>query len=115
MTNAYSIFFYPLLSSYSFAIPYSNVIVLLFSSFSCQAAIIFVKIGYLAYIIESLGQTVSCGSLFLILQFKEFLYSWISISDCMIGSIFYLTTGLHGTHVLVGLIMFIVQLFVMID
>jgi hypothetical protein len=33
---------------------------------------------------------------------KEFLYSYFSLSDVMIGSIFYFTTGLHGFHVLFG-------------
>lgn len=96
----------PLLSSFCFAIPYTNVIVLLFSSLPIQATIIFYKVGLFYSCIEQLGQTVSCGTVFLVLQLKEFFYSFHSITDCMIGSIFYFTTGLHGFHVLAGLFYF---------
>ena len=47
-------------------------------------------------------QCILCGIIFIILQCKEFLYSYFSISDCMIGCIFYFTTGLHGIHVIIG-------------
>jgi heme/copper-type cytochrome/quinol oxidase subunit 3 len=40
--------------------------------------------------------------LFLQLQTQEFLYAFFSLSDAIVGSIFYLTTGLHGLHVLLG-------------
>jgi len=107
ISNAFSVFFfYPLLSSYSFAIPYSNLMILLFSSLPIQAAQVFVKLGFLSSTIEEVSQSISCGIVFLCLQWKEFLYSWISLSDCMIGSVFYFTTGLHGLHVFLGLIVF---------
>ena len=97
---AWCLFFcFPLLSSNSFAIPYSNVILLFFSSLPIQSASIFYKIGLFNLSIEQLSQTISCGIIFLILQIKEFLYSFLNISDSMIGSIFYFTTGLHGVHV----------------
>ena len=44
--------------------------------------------------------------MFLVLQIKEFFYSYLSITDCIIGSIFYFTTGLHGMHVIFGLLYF---------
>ena len=93
---------YPLLSNYSFSIPFSNLLILIFSSIPIQAAQIFLKIGFFILTMEGLGQSISCGLLFLILQCKEFLYSYFSLSDSMIGSIFYFTTGLHGIHVLFG-------------
>ena len=34
------------------------------------------------------------------------MFSFHSLTDCMIGSIFYFTTGLHGMHVLMGLVYF---------
>ncbi len=106
--NVFSCFYaLPLLCSFCFAIPYSNVIVLLFSSLPIQATIIFYKVGLFFCIIEQLGQTVSCGTVFLVLQLKEFFYSFHSITDCMIGSIFYFSTGLHGAHVLFGLFYFV--------
>jgi len=74
----------------------------LFSGVPIQASQLFLKIGFLINTIEGVGQCLSCGSLFIILQLKEFLYSYFSLSDVMIGSIFYFTTGLHGFHVLFG-------------
>ena len=84
----------------------SNVILLLFSSLPIQSASIFYKIGFLSSSVEQLTQCISCGMLFLILQIKEFLYAFMSLSDSMIGSIFYFTTGLHGAHVFMGLLSF---------
>jgi len=110
--NAFSLFFcFPLLSSYSFAIPYSNLCILLFSSLPIQSASIFYKVGLFIGYIEQLGQTISCGIVFLVLQIKEFFYSYLSISDCIIGSIFYFTTGLHGLHVIIGVKWYFLMLF----
>jgi heme/copper-type cytochrome/quinol oxidase subunit 3 len=114
VSNGYGVFFsYPLLSSYSFAIPYSNVIILLFSSLPIQSSMIFYKVGLFMGCIEQLGQTISCGMMFLVLQIKEFFYSYLSVSDCMVGSIFYFTTGLHGLHVFIGLLCFYCIMFLM--
>ena len=56
--------------------------------------------------IEQSGQTISRGPVFLVLQIKEFLYSYLSIPDRMIGSLFYSTTGLHGAHATLGMLHF---------
>ena len=56
--------------------------------------------------IEQPGQTIPCGIVSLVLQIKEFPYSYLPIPDCMIGSIFYPTTGLHGAHASLGLLHF---------
>jgi heme/copper-type cytochrome/quinol oxidase subunit 3 len=99
----FSMFFsFPLLSSYSFAIPFSNLLILLFSSLPIQAAQLFYKVGMLTQVIDGIGQSVCCGLLFILLQCKEFANSYFSLSDCMIGCIFYFTTGLHGIHVIAG-------------
>jgi len=103
ISPGFSLFFsYPLLSSYSFTIPISNLLILVFSTVPIQAVQLFIKIGFLILSIEALAQSICCGFLFIILQCSEFLYSYFSLSDCIIGCIFYLTTGLHGIHVLFG-------------
>ena len=91
-----------LLNLFNLLWTFSNLLILLFSGVPIQAAQIFLKIGFLINTIEGLGQCLCCGWLFIILQLKEFLYSYFSLSDVMIGSIFYFTTGLHGFHVLFG-------------
>lgn len=112
ISPGFSLFFsYPLLSSCSFAIPISNFFILIFSSVPIQSTQIFVKIGFFILTMEGLGQSVCCAFLFIILQCKEFLYSYFSLSDSMIGCIFYFTTGLHGIHVLFGCFFFFILIF----
>ena len=105
------LFYFPLLSCYSFSIPYPNLLILLFSSLPIQCSQISIKIGFLNHSTEGLGQLLSLSSVFIILQCKEFLYSYFSLSDCLIGSIYYFTTGLHGFHVLIGSFLFFIILF----
>jgi len=83
---------------------------LLFSSLPLQSAQILAKIGFLNNTIESLAQSLAAGVLFIVLQLKEFLFSYFSLSDCLVGSVFYFTTGLHGFHVLVGTFLFFLLL-----
>jgi len=86
-----------------FAIPFSNLLILLYSSFSIQSSLIFMKFGFLLNTVEGLSQTIGIGILFVVLQFKEFLFSIYTYSTSFLGSILYFTTGLHALHVQVGL------------
>lgn len=117
LSNSFSLFFsFPLLSCYSFSIPFSNLCILLFSSLPLQSAQIFIKIGFLSNAVESIAQALSCGILFVMLQLKEFLYSFFSLSDCLAGSIFYFTTGLHGIHVIIGsFLFFLILAYLLLD
>ena len=105
------LFYFPLLSCLSFSIPFTNPLVPLFSSLPIQCSQIFIKIGFLNYSIEGLGQSLSAGFYFIIPQCKEFLYSYFSPTDCVIGPIYYFTTGLHGFHVVLGSFLFFILLF----
>jgi heme/copper-type cytochrome/quinol oxidase subunit 3 len=87
---------------YPFALPFSNLFILLFSSLPLQSTLIFIKTGLKVKTLEGLGQNIACGFLFIVLQFKEYIYAYFSISDSIYGSIFYFTTGLHGFHVFIG-------------
>ena len=111
-SDALSLFFlFPLLSSYAFSIPFTNLIILLFSSYPLNGCQIALKSGDLTTNIMLLKTGLSFGILFILLQLKEFLYSFFSLSDCLIGSIFYFTTGLHGFHVLLGAFSFFMIIF----
>ena len=113
MNNHLLLFFsFPLLSSYSFSIAWSNALILQLSSLPIQSSQLFIKSGDLSYAIESLGQGMLCSFLFLGLQLSEMLYSLYSLSSVMIGSSFYLTTGLHGLHVLIGSLVFYLIYFI---
>ena len=103
LTNAFSLLtIYPLLSSYAFSIPFSNLLILLFSSFPLNGVLISIKNGNLLISIQLLISSLAFGFIFIILQLKEFMFSYFSISDSLIGSVFYFTTSLHGIHVLLG-------------
>ncbi len=49
--------------------------------------------------------TVTLGLIFLSLQAIEYAHASFSLKDSIFGSIFYITTGFHGFHVLIGVIM----------
>lgn len=48
--------------------------------------------------------TVLLGALFLFLQFNEYYYSTFTLSDSVFGSVFFMTTGLHALHVIIGVL-----------
>nr|YP_010026392.1 cytochrome c oxidase subunit III [Cacopsylla citrisuga]QOQ84938.1 cytochrome c oxidase subunit III [Cacopsylla citrisuga] len=50
----------------------------------------------------SLLMTITLGIYFSFLQFYEYISSPFSISDSVYGSTFFLTTGFHGIHVIIG-------------
>ena len=56
----------------------------------------------------SLGITISLGCLFTILQWIEYNFSTFSMADSVYGSTFFLATGFHGLHVLIGTLFIIV-------
>ena len=60
--------------------------------------------------IEGMSLTILLAILFTILQGYEYLSSDMSISDSVFGSAFYMTTGFHGLHLIIGSIMLIVGL-----
>jgi len=52
--------------------------------------------------IFSLILTVILGLCFLAIQYTEYIWSEFTIADSVFGTVFYMTTGLHGIHVLAG-------------
>ena len=109
VSNTSSIFIpSPLLSSYSFSIARSNALILQLSSLPIQPTQLYIKSADWIHAIESIGQGIFRPLRFINLQFGEMLYSYFPLSPNIIGSIFYLTTGLHGLHVIIGSIAFFI-------
>nr|ARH54278.1 cytochrome c oxidase subunit 3 [Curculionidae sp. 2 AH-2016] len=52
--------------------------------------------------IQSLSLTVLLGFYFTLLQMYEYMEASFSIADSIYGSTFFMTTGLHGLHVIIG-------------
>ena len=96
---------------FPFGIPLANVLILLYSSLPLQAAQIWIKKGVRSRTLECVAQAMGSGVLFLYLQLKEYTTAFFTISDSFYGSGFYCTTGLHGIHVSIGTLAFIILWF----
>jgi len=58
--------------------------------------------------LEGLFFTIFLAILFTFLQYSEYSMAAFNISDGVYGSVFYMTTGLHGSHVIIGSIFLLV-------
>ena len=56
-----------------------------------------------------MGLSVVIGASFIWLQYTEYLNSAFTLSDSVYGSVFYITTGLHGIHVIIGVLFLLVS------
>nr|YP_009443218.1 cytochrome c oxidase subunit III [Parapolybia crocea]ATP85018.1 cytochrome c oxidase subunit III [Parapolybia crocea] len=52
----------------------------------------------------TLMQTINLGVMFTLCQIYEYFETSFTIADSVFGSIFFLTTGFHGLHVIIGTI-----------
>lgn len=60
--------------------------------------------------ILTLLQTINLGIIFTLCQIYEYFETSFTIADSVFGSIFFLTTGFHGLHVIIGTIFLIICL-----
>ena len=89
-------------------LPLLNTIILLSSGITvtwAHAAILFSHVWKPTF---ALGVTIFYGLLFTLFQLYEYNNTIFSINDSVFGSVFYMTTGFHGLHVLVGTIFLII-------
>lgn len=93
-----------------FGIPFVNTLLLLSSGCTITACHKFLKSRKYFYSICTLGFTIFLGILFLVCQYFEYGNAQFSINDGVYGSLFFLLTGFHGLHVIIGIIFLIVCL-----
>lgn len=60
--------------------------------------------------IISISITITLGIVFTIFQYIEYIEATFSISDSVYGSSFFMSTGFHGLHVLIGTIFLLINL-----
>ena len=93
-----------------FQVPLLNTSVLLLSGVAVTWAHHSLIEGHSWRAISGLFLTCTLGCYFLILQYSEYIEAPFSISDGIYGRTFYVATGFHGLHVIVGTLFLIVCL-----
>nr|YP_009695269.1 cytochrome c oxidase subunit III [Ryssota otaheitana]QDM39463.1 cytochrome c oxidase subunit III [Ryssota otaheitana] len=94
----------------AFQVPLLNTAVLLLSGVTVTWAHHSIEEGKHYASVQSLLITVILGVYFVFLQYGEYSETSFSISDSVYGSTFFMATGFHGLHVLVGATFLIVNL-----
>ena len=91
------------------AIPLLNTVILFMSGVSVTSSQHYLvgrnKSKSLFYLLI----TIILGLIFIYLQYYEYVSSLFTISDSVFGSSFYLLTGFHGAHVIIGVLFLMVS------
>ncbi len=85
-------------------IPFLNTLILLLSGTTVTWAHYAVLEGKREDIVKALGITVLLGMSFTALQAYEYLHAAFGFKDTVYASTFFMATGFHGMHVIVGTI-----------
>lgn len=85
-------------------IPLGNTIILVVSGFTVTLSHELLRNNKVDESLFALLVTILLGLLFLTWQTLEYVNCQFHINDGIYGSVFYMTTGFHGFHVLVGTI-----------
>jgi len=93
------------------SVPLLNTAILFFSGIAITATHNYLINKNKKLAIFYLFITISLGLLFVYFQYFEYFNALFSISDSVFGSNFFLITGFHGIHVIIGVIFLIVTLF----
>jgi cytochrome c oxidase subunit 3 len=91
-------------------VPLLNTVILLTSGATVTWSHHAIFTGNFRRTVEGLALTVFLGCFFLCVQMLEYVEAPFTISDSVYGSTFFMTTGFHGFHVLIGTIFLIVCL-----
>ena len=89
-------------------LPALNTITLIWSGLFASTSHHFVKGGKKNWAMKALAFSIWLGVFFTIIQYIEFKNCPYTIADSVFGSCFFILTGFHGIHVLVGTIFLIV-------
>jgi len=98
-----------------YSLPLWNTIILLSSGVTVTYAHRGILAGSRYSSLDGLYWTVLYGVFFTFIQGYEYCFSNYSINDGVFGSLFFLLTGFHGIHVIIGTIFLIVCLYRQIE
>ena len=96
-------------------VPYSLVftVILVASSVTCQLGVFAAERGDVYGLRRWFSLTLVMGTVFVLGQLYEYrhlVHEGLTIASSSYGSVFYLTTGFHGLHVVGGLFAFVIVL-----
>lgn len=94
-----------------YSVPLLNTIILLSSGITVTWAHHSLMNNFFNKTVFSLGLTVVLGVYFLAMQWLEYNEAMFSIADGVYGRTFFMATGFHGMHVIVGTTFLFVVLF----
>ena len=103
------IYYYLILfSNICYSIPFTELIILVYSSLSNNASFIFIFISFYYGYFQSIYSILLSAFSFLYIWLMELMYSLYCIYDDYFDCIFYFTISIHGLHVLFGFLGFMV-------
>lgn len=100
-----------LLSFDPLGVPFLNTLVLLSSGVTVTFSHNYFIDGNYFGGFMGLILTVILGVYFTLLQVMEYIESFFCLRDCCYGRVFFIGTGFHGAHVIIGSIFLLVRLF----
>lgn len=92
-----------------YRLPFIGTLFLINSGYLCNIGYYTQRMGFRDASYFWLCGSIGSGLLFLCLQELEYLELAVTISDGISPSLFYLLTGFHGMHVIVGLLLIVTQ------
>lgn len=95
----------------AFDLPFMNTLILLLSGVTVTWAHHALVAGNRKGLMRGLGLTILLGLIFTALQAYEYSHAAFAFTDGIYGSTFYMATGFHGFHVIVGTCFLIVCFF----
>ena len=96
-------------------VPLLNTIILLSSGVTITLRHYYLVLNKLDKRISYIFYTILLGIIFTLFQLIEYKEAIFTISDSIYGSLFFIITGFHGLHVLIGTLFLIVNLFLIIN
>lgn len=93
------------------SVPLLNTLILLSSGFSITACHNYILNRDYNYSILYLIITIFLGVIFIYFQYFEYFNSSFTISDSNFGSSFFILTGCHGLHIIIGTSLLLLTLF----
>lgn len=94
----------------TWGLPLLGSLLLLISGFILTVSHHSIILGIKSKTINYLILSIILGIFFIIIQTIEYFYTTFTITDSIFGNIFFITTGLHGLHVICGVLYLTINL-----